>query len=282
MDSAMKAFNLLMALDLSEAGLCAQELDDLNNQRKKVTKEIEEQITNEIEKDNHIKEEYKYLVFAAQPAFEMGVVGLAAARLTEKHHRPAIVGTCNEETTRASCRSIPEFHITQALDECADLLVQHGGHAMAAGFTVRNDRLEELLSKLKTIARRELENQELQPILEADLIVQFKDLRPEWITAFIEPMEPTGCGNPPVAFVAREVELKSVRKVGQGNHLRMTVGHSDANFVVDAIAFNMGYLYDEIIHDNTAKFDLMFSYEFNYYRNVKSVQINIIDIKKLG
>ena len=274
LDSAMKAFKLLMEDDPLITGMLAQELDNLNNKRKKITKEIEEGI--QIEKSND------FLVFAANPEFEMGVVGLAAARLTEKHHLPAIVGTRNEETTRASCRSIPEFHITHALDECADLLEQHGGHAMAAGFTVRNDHLDELVSRLKTIARRELGGLELQPVLEADLIVQFKDLRPDWITRYITPTEPTGCGNPPVTFVTRAVELKSVRKVGNGNHLRMTVRHPEAKFVVDAIAFNQGDLFEEITSKNNVRFDLMFSYEYNYYRNVASAQMNIIDIKKLG
>ena len=70
--------------------------------------------------------------------FNPGVVGLAAARLVDTYYRPAIVGQTDGEFTRASCRSIPEFHITHALDECTDLLVRHGGHAVAAGFTVRN------------------------------------------------------------------------------------------------------------------------------------------------
>ena len=272
LESAMKALKLLMEDDPAITGMLAQELDDLNNKRKKITKDIKDRIEEKISSD--------FLVFAAEPDFEMGVVGLAAANLTEKLHRPAIVGTINGETTRASCRSIPEFHITRALDECADLLEKHGGHAMAAGFTVRNDRLEQLVSRLKAIAERELSNKELQPVLEADMVVHFGDLRPEWIQKYILPMEPTGCGNPSVMFVTREVELKNVRKVGNGNHLRMTVRHPEAKFVVDAIAFNQGHWFEEISND--LRFDLMFSYELNYYRNTPSVQMNIIDIRKLG
>src|SRR5690606_25144266 len=93
-----------------------------------------------------------YLLFAAHQEFNSGVVGLAASRLTEKYYRPAIVASQGEEETRGSCRSIPEFHITDALDQCADLLVRHGGHAAAAGFTVKNENLPELVTRLKTIA----------------------------------------------------------------------------------------------------------------------------------
>ncbi|HEX7974151.1 MAG TPA: DHHA1 domain-containing protein, partial [Anaerolineales bacterium] len=77
------------------------------------------------------------LLFAADPDFNPGVVGLAASRLTEQYYRPAIVAQRGEEFTRGSCRSIPEFHITAALDQCASLLEHHGGHAAATGFTVR-------------------------------------------------------------------------------------------------------------------------------------------------
>ena len=76
-----------------------------------------------------------YLLFAAHEDFNSGVIGLAASRLTETYYRPAIVATKGADETRGSCRSIPEFHITDALDQCADLLVRHGGHAAAAGFT---------------------------------------------------------------------------------------------------------------------------------------------------
>ena len=92
------------------------------------------------------------LLFAHDPAFNPGVVGLAASRLVERYYRPAVVAFEGEEFTRASCRSIPEFHITHALEQCADLLVQFGGHAAAAGFTVENKNLELLNDRLITLA----------------------------------------------------------------------------------------------------------------------------------
>ena len=79
------------------------------------------------------------LLFAVHPEFNSGVVGLAAARLVETYYRPAVVGQVLDSTTRCSCRSIPEFHITQALDQCKDLLIRHGGHAAAAGLLVSNE-----------------------------------------------------------------------------------------------------------------------------------------------
>ncbi len=75
------------------------------------------------------------------------MVGLAGSRLTELYYRPAIVAARGADKTRGSCRSIPEFHITDALDLCKDLLVRHGGHAAAAGFTVRNENLTEFVMR---------------------------------------------------------------------------------------------------------------------------------------
>ena len=80
------------------------------------------------------------LIFAGDEEFSPGIVGLVAGRLTEEFYRPAVILEFGAEVSRASCRSIPEFNITHALDECADLLIRHGGHAMAAGFTVRQQQ----------------------------------------------------------------------------------------------------------------------------------------------
>src|SRR5690606_32103938 len=88
------------------------------------------------------------LLFAFHPEYSSGVVGLAASRLVERFYRPAIVGQQGDTYTRASCRSIPHFHITHALEQCAELFDNFGGHAASAGFTIRNERLPELLERL--------------------------------------------------------------------------------------------------------------------------------------
>jgi len=103
-----------------------------------------------------------------------------AGRLTEAYYRPAVVVECGAEECKGSCRSISEFHITNALDECSDLLLRHGGHAAAAGFTVRSDRLDELMERLFAIAARELAGQELVPTLQIDADVALADLDWRW------------------------------------------------------------------------------------------------------
>jgi single-stranded-DNA-specific exonuclease len=199
---------------------------------------------------------------------------LVASRLTETYYRPSIVGAYEEEFTRASCRSIPEFHITHALDECADLMVRHGGHAMAAGFTVRNDNLPKLIERLQTIAVRELADRDLRPVLRADMEISLSDLRYVDLRE-INRLEPCGLANPSVTFVSRNLNVGKYRRVGKENqHLKLTV--NDGKVTIDAIAFRQGDLADEMYE----QVDLLYAYEKNEYRGIETMQLNVRDIKR--
>ncbi len=154
-----------MTRDVFEAGQLAQQLEIQNRERQQITREIQAHA-----EGMALAEDPEALILiAVHPEYNPGVVGLAASRLTDQFYRPAIVAQQGEEFTRGSCRSISEFHITQALDECAELLEHHGGHAAAAGFTIRNENLPEFIERLKSIAKQELEGLDLRPTLNADL-----------------------------------------------------------------------------------------------------------------
>ncbi|MDO8753784.1 MAG: single-stranded-DNA-specific exonuclease RecJ, partial [Anaerolineales bacterium] len=217
---ALAAFELLTTTDVFRAGELAQMLDMQNRERQRITrdmqKQAEEMVMNE---DPHA-----YLLFAAHEDFNAGVVGLAASRLTEKYYRPAIVASKGAQETRGSCRSIPEFHITDALDQCADLLVRHGGHAAAAGFTVRNENLSALVTRLKAIAEEKLSNEDLRPTFTADAEVSLVEMRPDLYEKCLRYLEPTGYGNRNAVFVARNVKVKSSRTVGaDAKHLKLAL-----------------------------------------------------------
>ena len=216
------------------------------------------------------------LLFAHHKDFNPGVVGLAASRLVEKYYRPAIIGYRGEDFTVASCRSIEEFHITQALENCADLLAQFGGHAAAAGFTVANENVPKLIERLNAMANESLDGKDLRPILNADAEVKLFDLKPALITEMDE-MQPTGYGNPQAVFVSRRVEVRNSRTVGRDNsHLKLTV--SDGRITYDAIAFRLGHW-----HENIPPYiDLIFTFEVNEYNGRRTLQLNVKDIKKPG
>jgi single-stranded DNA-specific DHH superfamily exonuclease len=104
------------------------------------------------------------------------VVGLVASRLADKHYRPAIIVERGEAESRGSCRSIPEFHITEALDEVGALLERHGGHAQAAGFTVRNENLAQFQKQITELAAAEIDGRDLVPTLSIDAELQLSDV----------------------------------------------------------------------------------------------------------
>jgi single-stranded-DNA-specific exonuclease len=270
---ALAAFELLTTQDVFLAGQLAQQLDLQNRERQRITREMQAQA----EAMALAEDPNAFLLFAAHESFNPGVVGLAASRLTETYYRPAIVASRGPEETRGSCRSIPEFHITDALDQCKDLLIRHGGHAAAAGFTVRNENLPELVSRLKALAAERLAAQDLRPTVMADAEVPLTEIRPELIK-ILSYLEPTGYGNPDPAFVARDVKVKTFRPVGMdGKHLKLSIS-DEKGFVHDAIGFRLGHWQKNL----PPRVDILFSYEVNEYNGRVGYQLNLRDLKPAG
>ncbi len=271
---ALAAFELLITTNVSRAGQLAQELNIQNRERQSITREMQAQA----EAIALADDPKAYLLFAAREDFNSGVIGLAASRLTDTYYRPAIVASKGEEETRGSCRSIPEFHITDALDQCADLLVRHGGHAAAAGFTVRNENLSALIMRLKAIAAEKLSNADLKPTVMADAEVSLVDVRPELFEKCLKYLEPTGYGNPNAAFVARNVKVKNARTIGaDAKHLKLLL-EDDGGYAHDAIGFRLGEWQKKM----PPRVDILFTYEVNEYNGRIGYQLNLKDIKETG
>jgi len=272
LDSALAAFQLLTTQDVVEAGQIAQQLEIQNRERQQITREIQaaaERIA--LEKDTDA-----LLLFAAHEEFNAGVVGLAASRLCDHYHRPAIVASKGPTHTRGSCRSITEFHITAALDQCSDLLERYGGHAAAAGFTVSNENLPMLIERLGALAIEQLADKDLRPVLVADVEVPLRELRPD-LLEYLEWLQPTGYGNPEPYFVSRDVQVKNSRQVGKENsHLKLTL--IEGGIIHDAIAFGQGQRHEEM----PGRVDIMYTYEKNEFNGRESLQLRIRDLKPAG
>jgi single-stranded-DNA-specific exonuclease len=268
---ALAAFELLTTKDVFRAGQLAQQLDNQNSERQRITRDMQKRA----EEIALAEDPDAYLLFAAHPEFNSGVIGLAASRLTDTYYRPAIVASKGEEETRGSCRSIPEFHITEALDQCAELLVRHGGHAAAAGFTVKNENLQELISRLKEIAANQLSSEDLKPTVTADAEVSLVDVRPELFDRCLKYLEPTGYGNPNAAFVARNVKVKSSRTVGaDAKHLKLLLEDAEG-YNHDAIGFRLGEWQKKM----PPRIDILFTYEVNDFNGRIGYQLNLKDLK---
>jgi single-stranded-DNA-specific exonuclease len=276
LESAQAAFNLLVADDPREAGLLAQKLDVQNAERQQITREIQARA----ETMAVIDRPDAMLIFAMDPQFNEGVVGLAASRLVEAYYRPVIVGRQGDEFTRASCRSIPEFNITEALDQCAELLIRHGGHKMAAGFTIKTENLPELEKRLQAIARNQLAGMDLRPTLRADLLLSLSKpdrQKPYKVYNEIQKLQPCGQSNPEPLFISRNLRVRDARAIGrEKNHLRLKV--EDNGLTLDAVAWRYGYW----INQMPDIVDLIYSLELNEYMGESRIQLNVKDLKASG
>jgi len=272
LESAQAALDLMTTTDVKIAGDLAQKLNIQNRQRQEITRKIQA----EAEAIALVDDPAADLLFAVHPDFNAGVVGLAAARLVETYFRPAVVGQISAETTRCSCRSIPEFHITEALDQCKDLLIRHGGHAAAAGFTVRNENLQELKARLKSLAKEQLQGRDLRQTLTADSEVILSDLKPE-LLRHLECLQPTGYGNPDALFVSRDLRVTNSRTVGaESKHLKLVV--TDGRVTFDAIGFRLGHLQPDL----PLRVDVLYSFESNEFNGRTSLQLNLKDVRPAG
>lgn len=274
LESAMSAYDLLCTLDERDADDLATKLHGLNVQRQELTREAQRLIRERIADDDDTP-----LIFDGDSSFQPGIVGLVAGRLTEEFFRPAVVMEYGDHESRASCRSIPQFDITRALDQCAALLVRHGGHAQAAGFTVLNENIPALKSKLLELARSALDGQSLAPILDVDMELRAEDITLENAESLYA-LEPTGHENPMPVFMTCGLKVLEARTVGrEDSHLKLKLAGFNAP-PIDAIAFNMGDWMSRLNRMNgSARVDIAYNLEVNEWNGMRSPQMNVQDIR---
>jgi len=173
-----------------------------------------------------------------------------------------------------SARSIPEFHITEALDLCADLLERYGGHAVAAGFTVLPHNLPLLQARLRRIAQEQLANCDLRPLLRIDLEVSLSELSLELLQQ-LQALEPYGYGNPTPILLARNLIVREKRTISDGKHLKLRVQEQGSTALFDCIGFQLGGL----IADLPPLLDAAFEVEINEWQGKRTVQLSLRDVR---
>lgn len=269
LESALAAYDLLVTRDIFRAGQLAMQLEAQNRERQDLTRATHAR-ARELALAGGPEAP---LLFAADPEFKDGIVGLAAARLTEEFYRPAVVATRHTDFTKGSARSIREFHITEAFDQCQHLLLRHGGHAAAAGFTAPTENVEALAEALQAIAQEKLAGLDLRPALRIDAELPLAEINGElmkWLLQF----EPCGYGNPTPLLCARGLRVTHSRPVGQeGKHLKLSL--SDGRATVDAIAFNQGEWQTRL----PSRVDVAFHVEMNEWNGEQRLQLNVRDIQ---
>lgn len=270
LEHAIDALRLLCTRDEDKAQLLAQKLGLTNKERQQLT----------IDTVTHAKDlvpkKMMKLLFISHESYNPGVIGLVAGRLVEEYWRPAIVLAVGEEFTKASARSIPGFNIVEVLHTCSDLLVDVGGHPMAAGFTVKTKNLSALKSRLEALAEKELSDEKLVRTLHVDAEIPLK-FATQKLWAEMQSMAPFGFGNYEPVFATKQVSVSDVRIIGATRkHLKLKVRPSATQNTWDAVAFNMAELYASLASDNPV--DIAYAVDMNEWNGKRTLQLKIKDI----
>ncbi len=267
LSSAKIAYRLLMATELGEALTLASQLNTLNRQRQYLTQQAVQRAQTQL-----AEQADSPLYVVADPEFLPGIVGLIAGTITTATYRPTIAIHLEEEQSRGSARSIPEFHITHALDQVGDLLVRYGGHAAAAGFTVKNKNLPLLRARLQEVAWEQLGGTLPEPTLEVDMELNLQQV--DWaLFEHIRRLAPFGETNPEPLFLSRGVHVLEARAVGhEGKHLklRLRAGHRQW----PGIAFKLGHLANTL----PQRVDLVYHLNINEWNGQRTLQLVVVDI----
>jgi single-stranded-DNA-specific exonuclease len=275
MAHAMLAHDLLMEKDQAHARGLALELDAHNVARQKVSAALAE----EVRAIALEKYQNKKFIFAVGEHFPYGIVGLIAGKIASEFHKPTCVLTQGVETSQGSFRSIPELNIIETIEQCSDLLVKFGGHAQAAGMTIRNENLEKFYEKFNALVEKQLTNIITEPELWIDM-----RLKPEYITPKlcrdIMLFSPFGEGNSEPIFLLENLRVEEVRLVGNGSkHLKLRLISADGGTKsFDAIGFSLGGTLTDLKRGELL--DAVFQLSENTWNGSTAIQLKLVDIRR--
>ncbi len=272
MAEADAGLRLLLAGDPREAERLADYLERQNAERRLTDTRVYEDVKREVR--SRLRDEDRAVVLWGDD-WHPGVLGIVASRLVESYHRPAIVISFDGDVGRGSGRSTEGFHLFNALQECEPILERFGGHRMAAGLTVRRERVEELATRLQEMARRDLSDREPVEEIRLDLEVSVKRLGYD-LLRWLGHLAPFGSGNPTPVLMVRGVTLDRPSRVGNdGGHLRFQlVGDGQR---VPAIAFGMGRRLAEA--RSSERMDVALEIAENSWNGRREVQARVLDFR---
>ena len=274
LENAAEALQLLLASDLATAQPIAHALDSRNRERQQIERTITDEVIGSIRA--RFDPARDFVLVEGQLLWHIGVVGIVASRVMREFHRPTIVLGGDAEQWRGSGRSIEGFDLAGALRECEDLLLRHGGHAMAAGVTIAPMNVGALRDRLNAIARRTLRPEQLQPVLKLDAEVTLRDLTVGRLDE-LSRVTPTGMGNPALHFCASGLRLHRppLRMGKEQQHLKLHV--TDGDDLREAVWWNAPRNFTA-----PASFALAFTAEVNEFRGSRTVQLKVTDLRADG
>lgn len=270
----MRAVQLLTTRDERQARSIAKELDGENRKRKEFDEHTLKEALEKVEKEVDL--EYDRVIVLDSDQWHQGVIGIVASRLVEAYHLPTVMISVENNEGKGSARSIPNFHLTEALRKCSEYLLRFGGHKYAAGLSIEAGQIPAFRERFKATAREMLVPNDLVRKLEVDAVIDLRAIDDDFLTQ-IERFAPFGPQNLRPVFVSTGLKPAGrAQQVGPGkNHLRMRVRQGDT--VVDAIGFGFGDEARKVNQANMA-FDLAYVPEYNHWQGRSKIQLRIRDI----
>jgi len=273
MGEAMRGVRLLLTDDDAEAGGIAAIVDEENRLRREEDKATLAQAIEMLEGTFDPDNDYA-IVLAAQ-GWHPGVIGIVASRVLEEYYRPTFLIALDGDQGKGSGRSIPGFHLYEALQACEAHLDQFGGHKAAAGLRIRADRVDAFRETLNAVARERLTPDDLRPRLRIDQELDVSEVSAE-LWRFLAHFGPFGQGNPKPVFLARDVRLEAPPQVVGQDHLRLRLDVGDGA-TPEAIAF--GQADESEWLSQSARVDLAFQVGIRHWQGIEHVQAQVVDVR---
>ncbi len=275
-DRGSRAVDLLIAQTQEDANSIADKIDDLNTERKDLDHNHTEEAINFIKSDEKLINRKTTVVF--NPEWHKGVIGIVASRLTETFYRPTVVLTESDGMVSGSARSVFGFNLYNAIEACADLLENFGGHMYAAGMTMKRENLEKFQEQFERVVSETITEEELTPQIDIDAKINFKDITPKFYR-ILRQMEPFGPENMTPIFLTDTVyDTGESRLVGKNlEHLKLELTQKGVKMA--GIGFSLAK-HLEIIKSGKP-FKICYNVEENDFRGSKSLQIMVRDVKPM-
>jgi single-stranded-DNA-specific exonuclease len=267
LEHALTSYKLMVTDSAEEAQELSMLLEEQNAERQKMTSRSLAKAKEQIQAKGITP-----LLIASDPDYPPGIIGLVAGRLSEEFYRPSIVIKVGEKSSNGSCRSIPEFNIIKALNECHDLMSDFGGHARAAGFTMPTKNLSKLEERLNRMAEKQLEGLDLRPRLDIDMMMTLPQMGGATYQS-LQSLAPFGLGNPVPTFLSRQVEVVDCQTMGNnGGHLRLKLRQNNVTW--EAVAFGLG----ECSKEMHSHIDIVYNLRLERWRGEERLRLNIQDL----
>ncbi|MGB5139436.1 MAG: single-stranded-DNA-specific exonuclease RecJ, partial [Candidatus Zixiibacteriota bacterium] len=270
---AEKAIKLLTTKDTQTASSIAKFLEIENRRRKSIDENTLEEALGQIEKSVDLEND-KAIVLHSE-GWHQGVIGIVASRLVEKYYLPTVLIAVDNNEGKGSGRSIPGFHLHDALKSCEDLLLRYGGHKYAAGMSIAPDQIKEFQTRFKRVAASQLNPEDLIRKLHIDAELDLDDIDFDLVD-MLERFAPFGPENMKPVFITRNLEIVGSPQVVGRNHLRMRV--RSGRKVFDVIGFGFGD-YAEQLSMHGVDFDMAYVIEKNVHNGVTKIQLRVKDIR---